>query len=127
MNPAFQVAKGTAPSVGGNNQAQWMDIKGNDGQLHRIYIDPARDGGRASFASMYLRSGVVGGDPDDPNRAGFHQHNLYLDGTKPLQSEIEQAGQLATKWGTIPPGTQYATLRVFQWGGVPKAQPVKAQ
>lgn len=120
FNPQFQVANGTLKDGQNGNIADWYDVKGGDGNVHRYYVDPARDGGRRSFASAYIRSGVVGaqtlpnGSPD-PNAVGFSEDRDYFDGThqsysnKPLENEMNQAAALTTKWGTNPPNTHFMT------------------
>lgn len=118
--------KGNGPVTASGVQTQWKDIysapkQGGDGQLHRVYIDPSRDGGRMSYSSTYIRSGVQNPtmNPDgsvDPNASGTHEHRSYLDGTeqdvdnKPLASEIEQMGNLVIKHGTGVPGVPYSQM-----------------
>lgn len=116
--------RGNGPINASNNaQTQWQDIysdpkTGGDGQFHRVYIDPSRDGGKKTFSSIYIRSGVENPTPNpdgspNPNASGTREHRDYLDGTsqdvdnKPLLSELTQMGNLIIKQGTgiagVPP------------------------
>lgn len=127
FNPNNVRAKGNGPVTAGGVQTQWQDIysdpkKGGDGQEHRVYIDPSRDGGRMSYSSTYIRSGVQNPTMNqdgsvDPNASGTHEHRSYLDGTeqdvdnKPLAAEMDQMSNLITKHGTGIPGIPNSQLK----------------
>jgi hypothetical protein len=112
-NPDFVVKSGYGDPTAGGWQDPWYDVRGQDGAVHRVYVDPQRDGGRMSLASEYLVSGRV---------SDLSEHRDYLDGTSidiknpAREAEVNQQIALVNRWGTSGGRSYFETPRP-QWEG----------